>query len=86
MKFYNFKVKWYTENVSTEDYVPCTDYGVVFAQTMQEAVAIIEKRFPETDTIDIHYIDTDDMLFITKEVYDKLNNDNYFDGDYVIGE
>ena len=82
MKFYNFKVKWYTPN----DDVPRTDCGVVFAQTMQEAVAMIEKRFPETDTIDIHYIDTDDMLFITKDVYDRLNNDDYFNGDYVIGE
>ena len=85
-KCYNFKVKWYVENNAGEDYVPCTDYGIVAADSMGEAVSIIEKRFPETDTIDIHYIDFDDMLFITEEVYDRLNNGDYFDGEYVIGE
>lgn len=85
-KFYNFKVCWFAENTCTEDYVPCTDHGIVAADSMGEAVSIIEKRFPETDTIDIHYIDTDNMLFITKEVYDRLNNCDYFDGEYIIGE
>ena len=85
-KFYNFKVCWFAENTSTGDYAPCSDYGIIMADSMGEAVSIIEKRFPETDTIDIHYIDTDNMLFITEEVYDRLNNGDYFDGEYVIGE
>ena len=85
-KFYNFKVSWFAEDTSTGEYEPCSDYGIIAAGSMGEAVSIIEKRFPETDTIDIHYVETDDMLFITKEVYDRLNNGDYFDGEYVIGE
>lgn len=85
-KFYNFKVCWFAENTSTGEYKPCSDYGIIAADSMGEAVSKIEKRFPETDTIDIHYVETDDMLFITKEVYDRLNSADYFDGEYIIGE
>lgn len=85
-KFYNFKVSWFAENMSTGDYESRSDYGIIAADSMGEAVSKIEKRFPETDTIDIHYVETDDMLFITEEVYDRLNNGDYFDGEYIIGE
>lgn len=84
MKIYSFKVKWYFD--ATEDYEERLDKGLVVAESMSEAVEKIEERFPQTDTVDIHYIDMDDFIFVTDEVYEKLQSDDYANGDYVIGE
>ena len=84
MKIYSFKVKWYFDRPDEDE--ERIDVGLVMSESMDEAVRKIDKRFPGTDTIDIHLVDVDDFIFVTDEVYEKLQNDDYTNGDYVIGE
>jgi hypothetical protein len=84
MKIYSFKVKWYFD--ATVDYEERQDKGLVVAESMSEAVEKIEDRFPQTDTVDIHLVDEDDFIFVTDEVYEKLQGDDYTSGEYIIGE
>lgn len=70
---YLFKVDWVNDYVDTDE----PSYGTIGAETFEEAVHHIEKRFPIVYKIEIRSLSANDgFTFLTKEEYEKQIKDD----------
>jgi len=73
MKTYIFKVDWYKDYNDADE----SSYGTIGAESYEEAMHHIEKRFPNINKIEIRSLFAcDGFTFLTQEEYEKQLEDD----------
>lgn len=82
MKIYAFEVKWYCDWEDKE----IISHGIVPATNYSDVTDKLDKRFTYIESISIERVSEDEYIWLSKENYDKIRDNNDFLDEITVSE